>query len=907
MTMYGLRHPILAKAAAVAVLTGLLAGIPAILLTFFWPVDLPTLDDLATPAEPVVIKTVLLATVWTCWALFAGAVIAEVVATARARRGRVRMPFQRLAAYLITTITVATTAPVAASRGTIPAAAVTVTPVALPSHHLMAAEPKTSEPAKPYATYVVQPRDTLWTIADKQLGDPMRYREIVALNQGRTMDDGQTFTRGDWLRPGWTLRLPGDAARKEPRSSQRTHTVRPGESLWEIAEQHLGDGKRYKEIFRLNRDRPQPDGARLTDPDVLESGWHLILPERERDTRKADPIRHQAPSPLPTTTTRQPAHHEDASPRPTAGFSTQPRRLAVGSSVVVLPEGGMMAISFAAGVAVALASARLRHRRRLPVPAVDEPLTVPAPEPQAPAVRALEQSHRRSFAESEDGPPDDFELVTSAFSIDPPLMLKAGIRGEEPVSLELSGLNLALTGPGADDCVRAIVLDLLTQADQHRAEIVIPSQDAVRWFGETITTLTGHLPGLRLVATLDEAIDHLEEQFVARRRILRDHVTDDIPQLREAEPGEPLPALLLTACAADGHAYLDTLMSLGSTFGVGSVLIGRSSSGTTCEVDQDHRAAETTGPLVKELRDVTLFHMSANAAATVLHTLAVGNGMPAERPEKPAELEVPPPSTAAQPVRFTILGAPVIEVNGTPVDISGRAKALELFVLLAVHPKGLDREEICEHLWLDLEETLAGYRFHAALKDLRAALRGASGLGEKEASFVERSGKTYRIEAQRVDVDLWAFHRALADARTAGDEEAKTVALEVVARLCQGRLCQGLRYDWLDQDHRWPLTVTSVKALLQLGVLHERAGRNERALEVYDQACALDPDMESAARSAIRLLIDLGRADEARMRARHLKARLDALGVACSSETQALLDRMNSAPKSPVRLQTPRA
>ncbi|KAA9374855.1 LysM peptidoglycan-binding domain-containing protein [Microbispora cellulosiformans] len=908
MTMYGLRHPILAKAAAIAVLTGLLAGIPAILLTFFWPVDLPTLDDLATPAEPVVIKTLLLATVWTCWALFAGAVIAELVATARARRGRVRMPFQRLAAYLITTITLATTAPVAASRGAIPAAAVAVTPAALPSHHLTAAEPKTSEPAKPYATYVVQPRDTLWTIADKQLGDPMRYREIVALNQGRTMDDGQTFTRGDWLRPGWTLRLPDDAARKEPRASQRTHTVRPGESLWEIAEQHLGDGTRYKEIFRLNRDRPQPGGARLTDPDVLESGWHLVLPERERDTRKADPTRHRAPSPLPTTTSAtRPAHHDDVSPRPTADFSPQPRRSAVCSSVVVLPEGGIMAMSFAAGVAVALASARLRHRRRLPVPAVDEPLSVPAPEPQAPAVRALEQSHRRSFAESEDGPPEDFELVTSAFSIDPPLMLKAGIRGEEPVSLELSGLNLALIGPGAEDCVRAIVLDLLTQADQHRAEIVIPSQDAVRWFGEAITALIGHLPGLRLVATLDEAIDHLEEQFVARRRILRDHDTDDIPQLREAEPGEPLPALLLTACAADGHAYLDTLMSLGSTFGVGSVLIGRSSSGTTCEIDRDHRVAEATGTLAKELRDVTLFHMPANAAATVLQTLAAGNGMPADPTAKPTELEVPLPSTAPQPVRFAILGAPVIEVNGTPVDISGRAKALELFVLLAVHPKGLDREEICEHLWPDLEETLAGYRFHAALKDLRAALRGASGLGEKEASFVERSSKTYRIEAQCVDVDLWAFHRALVDARTAGNDEARTAALEVVAGLCRGRLCQGLKYDWLDQDHRWPLTVTSVKALLQLGVLHERAGRNERALEVYDQACALDPDMESAARSAIRLLIDLGRTDEARMRARHLKARLDALGVTCSSETQALLDRMNTASKPRVELQTPRA
>jgi hypothetical protein len=48
----------------------------------------------------------LLATVWTCWALFAWAVLVESVGTVRARRSRVRLPFHRLAAYLIATITV---------------------------------------------------------------------------------------------------------------------------------------------------------------------------------------------------------------------------------------------------------------------------------------------------------------------------------------------------------------------------------------------------------------------------------------------------------------------------------------------------------------------------------------------------------------------------------------------------------------------------------------------------------------------------------------------------------------------------------------------------------------------------------------------------------------------------------
>jgi hypothetical protein len=76
------------------------------------------------------------------------------------RHSRVRMPFQRFAAYLITTITLAATAPVAATRGVVPAAAVALTPAPLPDHSLIAAEPMVGEGAKTYKSYVVKPRDT---------------------------------------------------------------------------------------------------------------------------------------------------------------------------------------------------------------------------------------------------------------------------------------------------------------------------------------------------------------------------------------------------------------------------------------------------------------------------------------------------------------------------------------------------------------------------------------------------------------------------------------------------------------------------------------------------------------------------------------------------------------------------
>jgi hypothetical protein len=50
------------------------------------------------------------------------------------------------------------------------------------------------------------------------------------------------------------------------------------ESLWEIAENHLGDGRRYAEIYELNKDRVQPDGAQLTIASLIRPGWILHMP-----------------------------------------------------------------------------------------------------------------------------------------------------------------------------------------------------------------------------------------------------------------------------------------------------------------------------------------------------------------------------------------------------------------------------------------------------------------------------------------------------------------------------------------------------------------------------------------------------------------------------------------------------
>ncbi|MFI0744822.1 BTAD domain-containing putative transcriptional regulator [Streptomyces sp. NPDC021224] len=50
------------------------------------------------------------------------------------------------------------------------------------------------------------------------------------------------------------------------------------DSLWDIAQRHLGDGRRYKEIYSLNKDRVQPDGSKLSQASLIRPGWIMEMP-----------------------------------------------------------------------------------------------------------------------------------------------------------------------------------------------------------------------------------------------------------------------------------------------------------------------------------------------------------------------------------------------------------------------------------------------------------------------------------------------------------------------------------------------------------------------------------------------------------------------------------------------------
>ena len=70
-------------------------------------------------------------------------------------------------------------------------------------------QPAEATPPSEANTYTVQRGDTLWDIADEQLGDPTAWPEIWEDNAGDDMGGGRTFDDPDLILPGWELDLPG--------------------------------------------------------------------------------------------------------------------------------------------------------------------------------------------------------------------------------------------------------------------------------------------------------------------------------------------------------------------------------------------------------------------------------------------------------------------------------------------------------------------------------------------------------------------------------------------------------------------------------------------------------------------------------------------------------------------------
>lgn len=288
-----------------------LVGVPvALIAAVGWPLprSLPSSDAVIAALRygtipPQTMLHGLAVVLWVIWALGALAIGLELVAVVRGTVART-LPgtgaLQQMAARLVATVMLVSSMATRASAAPLPTALPQPVPAAValdpgPATDTAATQTRARPPqrAEP-AIWTVEPRDSLWTIAERTLGNGRRWREIADLNVGRTQPDGASLRRGDTLiRPGWRLELPSDA--DLPERSTRI-TVEPGDDLWHLAEEHLGGGDHWRALFGANKGRRQADGRRLSDPDLIRPGWVLHLPDRHRQSDGEGPRnRHDRP------------------------------------------------------------------------------------------------------------------------------------------------------------------------------------------------------------------------------------------------------------------------------------------------------------------------------------------------------------------------------------------------------------------------------------------------------------------------------------------------------------------------------------------------------------------------------------------------------------------------------------
>ncbi|MFF4339284.1 LysM peptidoglycan-binding domain-containing protein [Kitasatospora sp. NPDC001540] len=352
---------VLAALGALLALVLLLAGVPALLgygtlavAAAGDPVHGDLLAALTSPDDGSLFLWLLVGVGWIGWLCFLLSVLVEIPAQLRGRVAR-RIPAfgwsQRIAAGLIGSVLALL--PVAGSAFAAtpeltqrPAAAAQLdaapTYAALPAGAPAAAPAADPQQQPVYTVRDARPADSLWSIAERQLGSGERWTEIAKLNAGRPMDDsGTRFDADRPIQPGWRLLMPADA--KPDAASGATGatagsstapplpaapaapahgsvTVHSGDSLSAIAQRELGDGDRWPELFAANKGVAAPDGERLTDPDVLVPGTVLTVPGAATSPQPPAP---EAQPPAPGTQAPAPEAQQPAPEAQTPAPGTQ--------------------------------------------------------------------------------------------------------------------------------------------------------------------------------------------------------------------------------------------------------------------------------------------------------------------------------------------------------------------------------------------------------------------------------------------------------------------------------------------------------------------------------------------------------------------------------------------------------
>jgi DNA-binding SARP family transcriptional activator len=639
---------------AATVLAALVVGLPWALWHYIgWPLPdhVPTWAEIETvllsPMTATFLLNFLTCLCWLVWAAFVIDVarctvqaVRDGVRAARWPQVSARRPLHALAAVLVsaillsvlgnrvtspppasalTTTLAGTGTPVVATAPAWPTAPV-ISAVAAQHPALASQQAPSATPAEntgPH-TAVVRVRDpetgvydSLSRIAERTLGTQTRWPEIFELNKGKPQPNGQPFTNPNLIFPGEELRLPPDAA---------VPPVTPPDQ----PQQPPQDAPQQP---------PQPPSPPTTTPPPTTPPSSTTPP-----TTPAPPTRPTPSAPAPPS-------------QPTAGDSAPP---ASGEPAIGWGPELFVGLGLAAAVSAALVVARRRHRRAYqPGSGRRDDLDLPV----APVVYQLRLAHLRTDQDDEfvldnladfntdtnadiDSDPDSRpgghrrrppppgvvvgSAVPGARSAVAPGL---GVRDGREIALDLAvARGLGLIGAGAPAAARALLATALTTTtntetstgtdsvpafEGHLAtsagtSVLVPADDLPLLLG--YGTPRAHLPrSLRLVASLDEALDELEADILRRAR--------------EPHAGSWLPIVLMARPREHNRQRLQAILDNGAAVGIVGILLGQWQAGVTAYVREDGTIS-ATGPGVGEaLRGTQVFRVGADDVTDLLDLL----------------------------------------------------------------------------------------------------------------------------------------------------------------------------------------------------------------------------------------------------------------------------------------------
>ncbi|WP_433464533.1 hypothetical protein [Spirillospora sp. CA-128828] len=230
---------VLAGIGALIALAALMVGVPFALLTIFGsplPDHLPSASDLTHRVGPGSLIAILVALVWLAWLQLAVCVVVEVYAGIRGVGVPARVPLAGGTQSLVHRLVVAAMLLFTATTAIMPA---------------FSGGGLSQRPAAVQLQPQSQEFQRLPDAPERPAAEP------VAVELSANTVEKAATTKIYRVHP----------------PEGRHH-----ESLWEIAEKCLGEGRRYKEIYSLNKGHIQPDGTRLTIASLIRPGWILEMP-----------------------------------------------------------------------------------------------------------------------------------------------------------------------------------------------------------------------------------------------------------------------------------------------------------------------------------------------------------------------------------------------------------------------------------------------------------------------------------------------------------------------------------------------------------------------------------------------------------------------------------------------------